>query len=259
MVGITDVTAGHRPALHVRQRSSALITLRRVPDSPDNSAARHYQGVAGRAYHDGKRGIPPEAFPWVARLRAEKFSPHVRPTDTVVEFGVGAGWNLAELKCARCIGFDVTDFLEPALRELGVEFVREAAAVADASADVVICHHMLEHALNPAASLAEIRRVLKLGGKLLLHVPFEKESRYCHHDPAEPNHHLFSWNVQTLGNLATECGFKLESAAIGQFGYDRAASVLACKLKLGEGGFRLLRSCAHFVFPASEVRMVAMK
>lgn len=230
-----------------------------MPDSSDNSAARHYQGEAGRVYHEGKRGIPPEALPWVARLRAEKFSPHVRPTDTVIEFGVGTGWNLAELKCARRIGFDVTDFLEPALRELGVEFVRESAALADAGADVVICHHMLEHALNPAASLAEIRRVLKPGGKLLLCVPFEKERRYRQHDPAEPNHHLFSWNAQTLGNLVTECGLKLESAAVGQFGYDRAASVLACKFKLGEGGFRLLRSCAHLVFPASEVRVVATK
>ncbi len=230
-----------------------------VPDAPDNAAVRHYRGEAGHAYHEGKRGIPPEAFPWVARLRAEKFAPHIRTTDTVVEFGVGSGWNLAELRCARRIGFDVSDLLEPALHERGIEFVRESASLGDASADVVICHHMLEHALNPVASLAEIRRVLKPGGKLLLCVPFEKERRYRHHDPAEPNHHLFSWNVQTLGNLVTECGFNLESSEVGQFGYDRAAATWACKLKLGEGGFRLLRFCAHLLIPASEVRLVATK
>jgi len=230
-----------------------------MPDSPDNSAARHYLGAAGRAYHEGKRGIPPEAFPWVARLRAEKFAPHVRASDTVAEFGVGSGWNLAELKCARRIGFDVSDFLEPAVRGRGIEFVSESTALADASADVVICHHMLEHALNPAASLAEIRRVLKHGGKLLLHVPFEEEPRYQKHDPVEPNHHLFSWNAQTLGNLVTECGFKLGSAGIGQFGYDRVAAAWACRLKLGERGFRLLRSLAHLLLPASEVRVVAVR
>lgn len=230
-----------------------------MPDSPDNSAARHYQGEAGRAYHEGKRALPPEAFPWVARLRAEKFASHVRETDTVIEFGVGGGWNLTELKCARRIGFDVSDFLELAVRERGIEFMRESAALADACADVVICHHMLEHALNPAAALAEIRRVLKPGGKLLLHVPFEEEPRYRKHDPAEPNHHLFSWNAQTLGNLVTECGFELVSAGIGQFGYDRAAAAWACKLRLGERGFRLLRSLAHLLLPASEVRVVAAK
>ena len=230
-----------------------------MPDPQDNSAARHYQGTAGRAYHEGKRGLPPAAFPWVARLRAEKFAPHIRAADIVVEFGVGAGWNLAELQCARRLGFDVSDFVEAAVCALGIEFVATSAALADASADVVICHHMLEHALNPAASLAEIRRVLKPGGKLLLHVPFEKETRYRHHDPAEPNHHLFSWNAQTLGNLVTECGFKLESARIGQFGYDRAAAVWALKLGLREGGFRWLRSLAHLLIPAAEVRVVATK
>ena len=129
-----------------------------MPDSPGPSATRHYEGDAGRAYHTGKRGLPPAAYPWVARLRAEKFSQHVRATDTVVEFGVGAGWNLAELKCARRIGFDVADFLAPELRARGIEFVSETAQFADASADVILCHHMLEHVLQPAASLAEMRR-----------------------------------------------------------------------------------------------------
>lgn len=230
-----------------------------MPDLSDNSAAHHYQGEAGQAYHQKKRALPPEAFPWVARLRAEKFAPHIRATDTVVEFGVGAGWNLAELKAAHRIGYDVSEFLEGSVRELGIEFVRDPKALADGRTDVLICHHMLEHALNPAAALAEMRRVLKPGGKLLLHVPFEKESRYRKHTPNEPNHHLFSWNAQTLGNLVTECGFTMESVSIGQFGYDRAAAVWACKLSLGENGFRLLHSLAHTLLTASEVRVVATK
>lgn len=230
-----------------------------MPDAPDNSVSRHYLGEAGRAYHHSKRGIPPEAFTWVARLRAEKFVPHVCGSDVVVEFGVGAGWNLAELNCARRIGFDISDLVEAGLRERGIEFVRDSASLADNSADVLICHHMLEHALNPAAALAEIRRVLKPGGKLLLHVPFEEEPRYRKHDPAEPNHHLFAWNAQTLGNLVAECGFKLDEAGIGKFGYDRAAAAAAVNYHLGEYGFRLLRSLAHLAMPASEVRVIARK
>lgn len=38
-----------------------------------------------------------------------------------------------------------------------------------------------------------------------------------------------------------------------------AVAAWAVKLKLGEPGFRLLRSLAHLLLPASEVRLVAAK
>jgi SAM-dependent methyltransferase len=41
----------------------------------------------------------------------------------------------------------------------------------DASIDVVLCTQVLEHIPEPMAVLAEIRRVLKPGGTLLLSVP----------------------------------------------------------------------------------------
>lgn len=230
-----------------------------MPEPPEQSATRHYRGVQGHEYHSGKRGIPPQAFRWVARLRAEKFARYVRQSDLVVEFGVGAGWNLAELKCARRIGFDVADFLEADLSAKGMEFTADSHALGDSCAEVVICHHMLEHVLHPAATLGEISRVLKPGGRLLLHVPFEEEPRYRRYCPTEPNHHLYSWNAQTLGNLATECGFQLESVTIEPFGYDRAAASWAVKLRLGERGFRLLRAAAHLLLPASEVRLVGRR
>jgi hypothetical protein len=104
-----------------------------------------------------------------------------------------------------------------------------------------------------------MRQFLRPAGTLLLYVPFEKERRYRHYNPSEPNHHLFSWNAQTMGNLVTECHFKVESAEVGEFGYDRFAATLACKLKFGEGGFRLIRRMAHLLKPASEVRVVASR
>lgn len=42
----------------------------------------------------------------------------------------------------------------------------------DASFDAVLCNQVLEHVFNPQEFLAEIRRVLKPGGRLLLTVPF---------------------------------------------------------------------------------------
>jgi len=226
---------------------------------PTEQAQRHYRGDAGRRYHESKRGLPPQAIPWVAALRARKFAPLIRADDVVLEYGAGAGWNLAALRCRRKIGHDVADFLEPSLRALGIEFVADTKALPDAVADVVICHHTLEHVLHPPDVLEEIRRLLKPGGRLPLYVPLESWGAGKHFDPAEPNHHLYSWNVQTLGNLVQEAGFQVSEAGIGEFGYSRFSAVWAVKLHLGQTGFRCLRRLLHLIRPAYEVRILALK
>jgi SAM-dependent methyltransferase len=229
------------------------------PPVDPNVAMARYQGAAGRAYHQSKREIPPPAFPWVARLRAGKLAPWVRPEDTVLEFGVGLGWNLAALQCRRRLGFDVAGFVASELRERGIEFVPRTQNLPTGAANVVICHHTLEHVMDPPGVLAEIHRLLRPDGRLLLFVPYERERRYRRFRPDEPNHHLYSWNVQTLGNLVQDTGFKVQTAGVGRFGYDRFAAVWACRLGLGELGFRCIRWMAHAVFPAWEVQLVALR
>ena len=222
-------------------------------------ATQHYRGEAGRRYHEQKRALPDAAFPWVARLRAEKLAPFVRATDVVFEYGVGSGWNLAELTCARKIGFDAAEFLAPALSKSGIEFVADTKTLSESSIDVVVCHHTLEHVISPPEALAEIRRLLKPEGRLLLFTPFEREERYEHFDRAEPNHHLYSWNAQTMANLVEECGLAVEKAGVGEFGYSRFAAEKAVRLGLGERGFRALRRLAHWARPGLEVRVIAVK
>jgi SAM-dependent methyltransferase len=225
----------------------------------EDKTRQRYQGAPGQQYHQAKRSIPDCAFPWVARWRAAKIGPQVRAGDTVLEYGVGLGWNLAALVCQRKLGFDIGTFLSDAVRQRGIEFIAEINQVPDGSIDVVVCHHTLEHALHPAEVLATIHRLLRRGGRLLLFVPYEKESRFWEFDPAEPNHHLYSWNVQTLGNLAQETGFTVQLAELGAFGQERFAAVWAARLHLGEPGFRMLRWCANSLKHELEVRVFAVK
>ncbi len=222
-------------------------------------ALERYQGASGQAYHRAKRAIPEEAFPWIARLRAEKLAAYVEPDHTVLEYGVGLGWNLVELTCARKVGLDVGEFLEREVRRHGIEFVTNPESLPDEAFDVVVCHHTLEHVANPPAVLATIRRVLRREGRLLLFVPFEKESRYRRFDPAEPNHHLYSWNVQTLGNLVADAGFVIEDAGIAAFGQERFAALMSLRLRLGEAGFRGLRWLANTLKNEKEVRLRAIR
>jgi SAM-dependent methyltransferase len=222
-------------------------------------AEEYYRAEAGQRYQREKRAVPDGAFPWLARLRAEKFQAHIKAPDTVLELGAGLGWNLAALRCSCRIATDLENFLAPLARESGVEFLLSSGSLQAGSIDVVICHHVLEHVVNPPAMLAEARRLLKDGGLLFLQVPYEKERRYRRFNPAEPNHHLYSWNVQTLGNLLISQGFELQEVRLGQFGYDRFAAKWAFRFGLGEKGFRCVRFLAHLLRPGLEVRAICSK
>jgi SAM-dependent methyltransferase len=224
-----------------------------------DSAARLYQETSGREYHDRKRALRPEALEWVMALRAEKFEPHVKPDAVVFEPGVGAGWNLGRLRCARRIGCDASTFLADRVKALGIEFVSDLAAVPDSLADVVICHHVLEHLLEPAAALRHLARILKPDGKLILHAPWERERRYAQYRTDEPNHHLFSWNAQNLGNLAVVCGYRIHDLRIRRYGYDRFAANLAVRLHAGAAGFRLIRAGLIRLRPLREVELLASR
>jgi SAM-dependent methyltransferase len=122
---------------------------------------------------------------------------------------------------------------------------------------VVICHHALEHVLEPVAALSEMRRLLPPEGRLLLWVPFEDERRHRRFERDEKNHHLYSWNPQTLGNLVETCGFGVREARLERYGWDRFAAAWAVRLGVGETGFRLLRRFLVAIRPLREVRILA--
>lgn len=224
-----------------------------------NTTEQRYQGDLGRSYHEVKRGLPAEAIPWVARLRAGKLARWVPPAGVVFEYGVGSGWNLAALPCRRKLGYDVAGFLEATVRAHGIEFVPDPKALADGLADAALCHHTLEHVLAPQVALLEMRRLLRPDGRLVLFTPWERERRYRTFHRHEPNHHLYTWNAQTLGALVEECGFQVESAGVERYGYDRFAAVWACRLRLGEGGFRWLRTALVALRPLWETRVIAAR
>lgn len=224
-----------------------------------NDPVSHYQGEAGRRYHEIKRGVPEAALPWIARLRAAKIQPHVRPDDSVLEYGAGAGWNLVALHATRRIAFDVSEFLRPEVEQRGLEFAGDTRSLADGLADVVICHHALEHLLAPPTALAEMRRLLKPTGHLLVWVPFEDEWRHRRFTRGEKNHHLYSWNPQTLGNLLEECGFHAVNVRLARYGWDRFAAAWAIRLGVGEASFRLLRRSLVLLRPLREIAVQAVK
>ena len=225
----------------------------------ENRARDHYQGLEGLAYQEGKRSVPSATYPWVARLRAEKFARLIRKEDVVLEYGVGLGWNLAFLNCRRKLGYDVGTFLGEGLAERNIEFIKDTRTLAAGSINVVICHHTLEHCLAPGEELEEMFRLLPSQGRLVLVVPYERERSLRHYRPGDARRHLYAWTVQSLGNLVSATGFEVVETAIRLYGYERIAAIWATRLRWSERGFRFMNKIGRLLFPIWEIQLLARK
>lgn len=95
----------------------------------------------------------------------------------LLDVGAGNGWFVARM---RDLGWDAQG-VEPdpaavrvAGEELGVEIkcsTLEASAYPDESVDVITLAHVIEHLPDPISTLKECRRILRLGGRVVITTP----------------------------------------------------------------------------------------
>lgn len=114
-------------------------------------------------------------------------------TGTVLEIGPGAGPNLRYYRPdVRWIGVEPNPYLHEYLRKEAARLGRaielgdgtaERLDAQDASADAVVSTLVLCSVPDPAATLREVRRVLKPGGRFV----------FIEHVAAEPGTLLFKW------------------------------------------------------------------
>lgn len=82
----------------------------------------------------------------------------------------------------------------------------------DESLDVISLSHVIEHLSNPQATMEEIYRILKPGGKMFIATPNEKSLLHkmfkSNWFALDPPRHLFIFNPKILRELATKAGFK---------------------------------------------------
>jgi cyclopropane fatty-acyl-phospholipid synthase-like methyltransferase len=162
-------------------------------------AARHYD----RAYFEDQR-ISGE---FGGRAELVKYEEFVQPSDSVLDFGCGGGFLLANLKCSDRMGVEVNPDARAVCAAMGVPVVASLDEVPDRWANVVVSNHALEHVVDPHAQLNKLRSKLKPGGKLVLCVPCERyDTAY---NPEDTDKHLFTWSPMNAGHLVTLCGFRV--------------------------------------------------
>jgi SAM-dependent methyltransferase len=174
------------------------------------SAGRHYSGAGGERYFAYQR----ELGELGAVLDARKIRPYVGGRETVVDFGCGAGGILLGLGVPEPIGIEVNEAGRRVAASRGLRVVASAAELPDATADMVISNHALEHTTAPLEELRELARILKPDGVLALWLPIDDWRAQRRPDPAEPNHHLYTWTPQLIHNLLSEAGFHVQRTQI---------------------------------------------
>lgn len=131
---------------------------------------RQYDELAGEWWRpDGVFAV----LHWLAEARARLVPPAGRPDAVLVDVGCGAGLLAPHLegKGYRHVGVDVTYSALEQARAHGLRTVQgDAAAIplADATADVVVAGEILEHVVDLPATVAELCRVLRPGGRLVV-------------------------------------------------------------------------------------------
>lgn len=220
-----------------------------------DGVARHYREEAALTYFRYQR----IGGPLKGELNRRKFDSHIAPCDHVLDFGCGPGFTLAALQTgAGKVGVDPNEHNRRSAAELGVRAVATTQELEEATVDVAISNHALEHTLSPYAELLGLRRVLRPWGRLALCVPINdwRSERQPRLD--DPNHHLYTWTPLLLGNLLQEAGFLVRSCEVVHYGTPGRLTYPLARF-LPRSAFDLVCRATAFLLRRREIRAVAVR
>lgn len=144
----------------------------------------------------------------------------VKEGHAVLEFGGGLGNNLLTVaRRAKIWMVEPSSLGREIAAQDGINVAPDLDGLGEMKFDLILCRHVLEHLEHPLQTLTRLCKSLKPGGKLVVAVP-------CEHGSAMPSnsdidHHLYSWNPQTLCNLLTVAGFVAPHARFEYYGARR--------------------------------------
>ena len=189
-------------------------------------------------------------------LNREYFQPHIRPTDTVLDFGCGGGNLLHGLTAGEKIGVEIGPEAADHARQFGLTVYPVTSKVRDGTVDVAISSHALEHTLRPVDELAELHRALRDGGRLVLLLPIDDWRNGKTVDTGDVNHHLYTWSPLLLGNLLQEACFQVESCRVLTHAW--RPDFLAVKQR-SELGYRAARRLLSMLRRRRQIQAIATK
>jgi SAM-dependent methyltransferase len=154
-----------------------LQLLKTHPQPKPEDLDRYYESDDYISHTDGKRSLFEKLYHTVKQKALKdklKLLQEFQPAKgSLLDIGAGTGDFLVVAKNA---GWDITG-VEPSLKakaiatKKGVVFEDELSAIASHSKDVITMWHVLEHVPDVKKQIAEVKRILKPNGTLIVAVP----------------------------------------------------------------------------------------
>lgn len=184
--------------------------MKSISKNPTDPNIAIYAGDRGQAYFQQRAHA---RLPESQRRRASHFLDVAAYDRVILDFGCGTGGLLAGLPAQKRLGVEISPDAIAAARSVLDHVFTDLSEVDDASVDVLISFHAIEHVTDPWNTLMEIKRVLAPGGIFKFFIPYEFSSlRRGFRDwkPGDMDMHLFAWTPLTFGNLCSHAGLEVE-------------------------------------------------
>lgn len=202
-----------------RCSSCGFVYVRNPPSADDLAEAYRGMYATGETYQPDER-LHKKLKNWLLAKRIKQLTKpgHRR----LLEVGFGHGHLLRALQRDGSFTIEGIDYGEgaiPHLRSLGLNVSTasiEQKRYPDASFDVVVGMHVLEHTQNPGRFVSEIHRVLRPGGRVYFQVPCishwraqlaGRDWKYL-----SPPYHLWYFSTEAMRRFLTRHGFRVLSA-----------------------------------------------
>jgi SAM-dependent methyltransferase len=135
--------------------------------------------------------------------RVAAFAKTTEPGMLVLDAGAGSSPYRHWFDHAR---YEAADMVQSPAATVPLDYLCDLTAipVEDGRFDRVVCNQVLEHVPDPARVLAELNRVLKPGGRIMLSAPLFYEEHQKPHD-------YFRYTRFAFRRLFEEAGFKVDA------------------------------------------------
>lgn len=165
----------------------------------------------------------PKYFAWQAAI-GEKKAAHwvfgkyytVRQNDTVLDFGAGTGAILARLgsRVKAKVAVEYSDAAREYMRKRHPDIAlhKYPESVPDGSISLVVSSSVIEHVECPVQELAELRRKLIPGGRVVIGIKNEGVELWRQWESKNRDNHLFTWNSMLLVRAAAACFYQMSTA-----------------------------------------------